>query len=187
MAAYNLAVLDFRGERWDEAIGGLKKVLALDPDDLDARGYLFSAYEKKGDRENMLNEALEIYRRDAGRDDYRELLVNSYENAADWPKLQAVAEEFIRLKPRDAAGWQLLSRAQARLGQPLEAAQSLYRAAEAAGDDIDRWLAAAGAMSVQNQLGAAKSAYQKILELDPENKRAAEGLLDISLREIAGP
>lgn len=185
VAAYNLAVLNFRGEKWDEAIDALKKILELDAGDLDARGYLFSAYEKKGDRENMLAEALEIYRRDPTRSDYRELLINSYENAADWPRLQTVAEEFVKLNPKDVEAWRLISRTQARQNKPVDAAQSLYNAAEAVGNDPGLWLSAAEAMSVQNQLPQAKSAYQKILELDPADKRAAEGLLDISLRAVS--
>ncbi|UQZ89508.1 hypothetical protein C4J81_09955 [Deltaproteobacteria bacterium Smac51] len=185
VAAYNLAVLCFRGELWDEAIAAFKNVLELDPEDLDARGYLLSAYEKKGDTENMLGEALEIYRRDPSRNDYRELLINSYENAANWTKLSAVAEEIVRLEPKDVEGWRLLSRVQARLAKPVESARSLYKAAEAAGTNKEYWFAAAEALSVQNQLGEAKEAYQKILALEPENKRAAEALLEISLRELS--
>jgi tetratricopeptide (TPR) repeat protein len=185
VAAYNLAVLNFRAEKWDEAITALKKVLELEPNDLDARSYLFSAYEKKGERENMLSEALEIYRRDRERRDFRELLVNSYENAADWPKLAALAEEFTRLNARDVEAWRLLSRTLARQNKPVESAGALFSAAQAIADDKDLWQSAAEAMSVQNQLPEAKQAYEKLLELDPTNKRAAEGLLDISLRQVS--
>ncbi len=186
VAAYNLAVLDFRGGKWDEAIKSLKLVLTLDPDDLDARSYLFSAYEKKGDTENMLQEAGEIYRRDQRRRDFRELLINSYENAGDYTKLLALAGEFVRLAPGDIENWRLMSSAQARLNNPVEAARALYKGAAAVGGNIEHWLAAAAALSFQNQWGEARAAYQKVLELEPENNRAAEGLLDISLREVSG-
>jgi cytochrome c-type biogenesis protein CcmH/NrfG len=123
----------------------------------------------------MLAEALELYRREP-KPIYRALLLNTYENKQDWENFTSTAEEGARLQPDDPESWQLLAKGQGRLKKNKEAAQSLWRAAETAGRRVDLWLAAGAAFSGLGQTGPSRQAYEKALQLDPDNKPALQAL-----------
>jgi Flp pilus assembly protein TadD len=134
----------------------------------------------------MLEQALALYRLDPSKVVYRTLILNTYENAKDWPQFTAAAAECAALRRDDPEGWHQLARGQARLNQKKEAAQSLWRAAEAARSQAGPWLAVGAAYSELDDLGRSREAYQKALALDPDNKQAARAIMELDRRSSDG-
>jgi tetratricopeptide (TPR) repeat protein len=182
---YNYGALLFDQKKWAEAAEAFQKVLALDAGEDSAREYLLAIYQRLDQREAMLEQALDLYRRNPAKVVYRTFVLNTYENAKDWPRFAEVAEECAGLRPDDPEGWRLLARGQARLNRKEAAATSLWRAAEAAEDQTEPWLTAGEAYSELDDLGRSREAYRKALTLDPKNKRATQAIAEID-RKSAG-
>lgn len=190
VVAYNLGALLFERKDWDRAAEAFKKVLALDPDDLEAREYLLVTYQNKRSHQDILEQAMELYRRNPGRTVYRTLMLNTCENARDWAGFAQVARAVTELEPDSPAGWEFLHKAQTRQNQKTEAARSLVEIARRIPDDEPRkkdkiaaWLRAASALSGVRQDAEARQAYEKVMELDSRNQTAAEALLKLNLKE----
>ncbi len=182
---YNLGVLLFEKKRWPQAIEAFTKVVALDPKEAEARDYLIIAYQRTGQKREMLDEAMALYRLDPSKTVYRTLMLNTQENAKDWAGYVKTAEECAKLTPKDPAAWRLLAKGQTKTNQKPEAAQSLWRAAEVAPDKkAEAWFTAASAFSVLGKNDRALQAYKKVLEIDPKNERAAKAILDLELKAV---
>ena len=126
--AYNYGALLFEAKDWARAIDAFKKALVIDPADQEAREYLLAAYQRQGQTAAMLELALELYRRDPSKTVYRDLMLNTYENAKDWANLARVAEIAVKLKPAEVKGWLSLGQARARLNKKDLAAQAYKKA-----------------------------------------------------------
>ena len=185
--AYNYGALLYETGQLKPAIEVFKKLSNRDPKDAAVREYLLAAYQKTNQTKEMLDEALALYRLDPAKTVYRTLMLNTYENAKDWAKFEAVALEATRLTPDDPEAWRKLHQAQTALNKKQEAAQSLWKIAETSKDKAAPWLQAAAACAGLGQNDRAIEAYQKVLSLDPKNKRAAEALLDLKLKSTAKP
>lgn len=178
---YNIGDLHFQLREWDKAIESFQKVLKMDPEDLEAREYLLATYQRKNQRADILREALEIYKRNPSKTDYRTLMLNTNENAKDWEGFAKVAKAITEVEPENAYGWEQLHKAQTQLKQSEAAAESLWQVAARTKDKpAGAWLKAAEAFARLKQKDKAVKAYQKVQEIDPENKQAAKGLADLS-------
>jgi tetratricopeptide (TPR) repeat protein len=185
VALYNYGVLLFDRKKLDEAALVFQKLLALNAGDEGARQYLLAIYQRQGKNAEMLEQALALYRLDPSKVVYRALLLNTYENAKDWRHFALAAAECAALRPDDPEGWRQLARGQARLNQKKEAAQSLWRAAEADQGQAEPWFTAGAAYAELGDLGRSREAYGKVLTLDPDNKRAARAIMELE-RQPAG-
>ena len=185
--AYNYGALLYETGQWKPAIEVFKKLSARDPKDSAVREFLLAAYQKTNQTKEMLDEALELYRLDPSKTVYRTLMLNTYENAKDWARFEAVALEASKLSPDDPEAWRQLHKAQTALNKKQDAAQSLWKIAETSKDKPTPWLQAAAAFASLGKNERAVEAYQKVLSLDPKNKRAAEALLDLKLKSTAKP
>ena len=184
VVAYNYGALLFEQRDWNRAIEAFKKVLELDPEDLEARDYLLVTYQNKGSHKDILEQAMELYRRDPSKTVYRTLMLNTCENAKDWPGFAAVARAVTELEPDSPAGWEFLHKAQSRQNQKDEAALSLMEVARRSTDKpVEAWFKAATALSAVKKNAEARQAYNKILELEPKNDRAAKAILEMDLKE----
>ncbi len=172
--AYNLGVMHYEQKRLPQAIEAFKKATAINPKDADAHGYLLLAYQQQGSkaRPEMLQEALELFRLDPSKEVYRTLMLNTYENAKDWQNYLKAAEAFAKLAPNNPESFRLLARAQNTLNLKSEAAQSLWQMATASGSETKPWFEAAKAFAGLGQNEKAIEAYQKILEIEPNNAQA---------------
>jgi Flp pilus assembly protein TadD len=134
----------------------------------------------------MLEQALALYRLDPSQVVYRALLLNTYENAKDWRNFAAAAAECAALRPDDPEGWRQSARGQARLNQKREAAQSLWRAAEADQGQAESWFTAGAAYAELGDSGRSREAYRKVLTLEPDHKRAARAIMELDHRPAGG-
>ncbi len=186
--AFNYAVLLYEARDWTRAIEAFKKVLAIDPDDLEVRDFLLISYQNKGQQKEMLAEALELYRQDPSKDVYKTLMLNTYENAKNWAGYAQVAEAVTKAEPNSPSGWELLARAQGRLNKKAEQAESLWEAAERTDSSkkVAAWFTAARAFEALKNYDQSLAAYQKVLELEPENDQAAKAVLSINLKKAKG-
>lgn len=176
---YNIGVIHFEKKDWNKAAEAFQKVLALDPKDLEAREYLLVTYQRKGQRADILREAMELYKLQPSKTVYRTLMLNTCENAKDWKGYAQVAEAVTQIEPDSPEGWRFLHKAQSQLGQKGPAAESLWHIAEkekTKDKKIEAWSQTARAFTTLGQKDRAAQAYHKILELDPDNKRAASAL-----------
>ncbi|MDL2259897.1 tetratricopeptide repeat protein [Deltaproteobacteria bacterium OttesenSCG-928-K17] len=177
---YNLGALHFERKQWDKAIEAFSRNIALDAEDMDARQYLLLCYQRKGSRKNIIEQAMELYRRDPSQSVYRTLMLNTQENAKDWEGFAAVAKAVTELEPDSAFGWVELARAQEKLKKNKDAAESLWQAAERTKNKAAAaWLKAAEAAAGQKQTDRARQAYQKVIELEPKNAKAVKALKEM--------
>ena len=183
--AYNYGALLYETGQWKPAIEVFKGLSARDPKDSAVREYLLAAYQKTGQTGEMLEEAMALYRLDPSKTVYRTLMLNTHENAKDWAKFEAVALEGTKLSPDDPESWRQLHKAQTQLNKKQEAAESLWKIAETSKDKPAPWLQAASAFAGLGKNDEAIKAYQKVLDLDPKNERAAKALLDLKLKSTA--
>jgi tetratricopeptide (TPR) repeat protein len=185
---YNLGVARFKAGDWERAEKAFQRALELDGDEslaLDVRGYLLAIYKRTGRADDMVTQAMQLYRSDPSRREYRELVLDRFVSAKDWPALIGAAGEWTRWNPGDPENWRLLALGQRSAGQALEAARSLARAAEAEKTSAASWLAAAEALEAAGEGQAAKSAYERVAELAPDNEKAASALLRMALEGVA--
>ncbi|MDR2935391.1 MAG: hypothetical protein LBV70_05895, partial [Candidatus Adiutrix sp.] len=122
VALHNYGVLLFDCKKLDEAALVFQKLLALDPGAEGAREYLLAIYQRQGRDPEMLEQALALYRLDPSKVVYRDLVLNTYENAKDWPKFAEAAAEFAALRPDDQEALRQLARGRDRLDRENEAA-----------------------------------------------------------------
>jgi len=177
---YNLGALLFENKDYVKAVLAFKEVIKLDSKDLEAREYLVAAYQRNQQTKEMLAEALELYRLAPGKTVYRSLLLNTYENAKDWVNLAKVAGEVAKLEPNEAFGWQELARAQIALNKKEEAARSLWNAAERTKNKkTEAWLKAGEAFASLGKKAQARQAFEKVLELEPDNKAAGRAISEL--------
>jgi tetratricopeptide (TPR) repeat protein len=182
VALYNYGALLFDRKNWDEAALVFHKLLALNVDEEAAREYLLAIYQRQGKNSEMLEQALALYRLDPSKVVYRAFVLNTYENAKDWPNFSAAAAECAALREDDPEGWRQLARGQANLNQKTDAAQSLWRAAEASQDQAEPWLTVGAAYSDLGDPARSREAYQKALDLDPGNKKAIQAIQELDRR-----
>jgi len=186
VALYNYGALLFERKKWDEAALAFQKLLELDAADAGAREYLLSIYQRQGKTPEMLEQALALYRLDPSKVVYRAFVLNTYENAKDWRRFAEAAAECAALRQDDPEGWRQLARGQGMLNQKNEAAQSLWRAAEAAQSQAGPWLEAGAAFSDLGDMERGLLAYQKALDLDPQNKQAAQRIMELERGSAGG-
>jgi tetratricopeptide (TPR) repeat protein len=179
VALYNYGALLFDRKKLDEAVLVFQKLLALNAGEEGARQYLLAIYQLQGRTPEMLEQALSLYRLDPAKVVYRALLLNTYENAKDWRQFTVAAAECAALRRDDPEGWRQLARGQAKLNQKKEAAQSLWRAAEADQGQAGSWFAAGAAYAELGDWSRSREAYRKVLTLDPGNKRAARAIMEL--------
>jgi tetratricopeptide (TPR) repeat protein len=179
VALYNYGALLFDRKKYGEAALVFQKLLALNAGEAEAREYLLAIYQSQGQTPEMLEQAKALYRLDPSKTVYRDLVLNTCENAKNWGQFAEAAAEFAALRPDDPEAWRQLARGQARLNRKKEAAQSLWRAAETDQGRTEPWFTAGTAYAELGDLSRGREAYGKILALDPENKRAAQALAEL--------
>ena len=184
IAAYNFGVLCFKEKQWARAIGSFLKVLEQDPQDQQARRYLLAAYQETGQKKEMLAQALELYRLNPEKKQYLDIMVAGYRVDKNWQGLAQAAQESIRLNPKDVNGFKLLAEAQTNLDQKTEAAQSLLKVAEISSKDKAAWLTAGKKFWQLKDIAQAQKAYQKVMEIDPNNEEAASILIELNILEL---
>ncbi|MDR1487337.1 MAG: tetratricopeptide repeat protein [Deltaproteobacteria bacterium] len=188
---YNLAVSYFKVKQWDNAQKAFLKALELDKGQnvlsTDVRGYLMAMYKEKGQTEDMLAQATLIYRSDPLRLDCRDLVVGEYETAKNWKGLSVVASDWTKWHPNDPDNWRFLALAQKNTGEDAQSAESLLKVAELEKNKAPSWLAAADALDKSGDKGAAKLAYEKVMELEPNNEQAEAALLRMAIEGINKP
>ena len=125
VALYNYGALLFDRKKPDEAAGVFQRLLAASAGreedgagEEEAREFLLAIYQGQGKTPEMLEQALALYRLDPSKAVYRAFILNTHENAKDWPKFAAAAEECAALNPDDPEGWLKVGAAYSRLGEP---------------------------------------------------------------------
>ncbi|MDR1578363.1 MAG: tetratricopeptide repeat protein [Deltaproteobacteria bacterium] len=182
---YNLGVAHFQGKNWEAAIKAFLKALELDHNkhlEADARGYLLALYKETGQTKEMLAQANWIYPADPKRQEIRDLIADQMERDQDWAGLAKLALDWTG-SDDDAANWRILSLAQRKLGRDKEAALSLLKVAQR-DFKATSWLQAAQALTKTGAKSQAKAAYERVLDLEPDNQEAEEALVKMALESL---
>jgi len=132
VALYNYGALLFDRKKLEEAARVFQKLLALKAGEgaggEEAREYLLAIYQRQGKSPEMLEQALALYRLDPSKVVYRTFVLNTYENAKDWPNFAAAAAECAALRPDDPEGWLMAGAAYAKLGEPGRSREAYQKA-----------------------------------------------------------
>lgn len=184
---YNLGVAHFQAKDWVGAVRAFLMTLELSPEKAlaaDARAYLIAAYRETGQTVEMINQAMSLYRDVPSGKESRDLVVGYLETEKNWTALAKAAGLWTVWQPDDPDNWRYLALAQGGLGETGPSARSLLRAAELAPGQTSGWLSAAEALEKSGDDDAAKQAYQKVMELEPDNARAESALLRLALEAL---
>jgi tetratricopeptide (TPR) repeat protein len=184
---YNLGVAHFQRKNWDQAIKAFLKALELDHNrqlEGDARGYLLATYKEKGQVKEMLEQAGWLYPADPSKKEVRDLIAHQLESERKWAELVKTATEWTG-QDDEADNWRYLALGQEKLGRAKEAAQSLLKAAQRDANKPVAWLRAAQALEKTGQKAQAKTAYEKVLALDPDNRAAETALVSLAMEALS--
>jgi tetratricopeptide (TPR) repeat protein len=187
---YNLGVARFKEKKWDLALKAFQKAQELDADNSlnsDIRGYLMALYKEKGQTKEMLDQAMLQYKFDPKRKESRDLVVAHLELDKNWKTLAEAAGFWTSWHPDDPDNWRFLALGQRNSGQESQAAKSLLKVAELEPAKAAGWLTAAEALDRAGEKESAKLAYEKALELEPNNAKAETALLRLNLDSLSGP
>jgi len=175
---YNLAVVDLREGKSDEALAGFERVLSLGqgrPDLVapELRALASSSagllYLKRGDAaaaEAMLEQATALTPGDAKAWSY---LGMAREQTGKLLEASAALERARALRPDDLEILDALARVQLEAGRPVEAAAGLLEATRRLPSAPGLWLRLGIAQREIGSLGDAATSLARVLELDPDN------------------
>lgn len=183
---YNLGITHFQHKNWDQSIKAFLRALELDHKrqlEEDARGYLLALYKEKGQTKEMLEQANWLYPGNPAKKDIRDLIADQYERDKDWNTLIKVATEWTG-QDDDAENWRYLALAQKQTGQDKGAAQSLLKLAQK-DSKAKNWFEAAEALRKVGSNDQARTAYEKVLELEPNNTKAESALVKMAVDAVA--
>lgn len=173
-----LAAVLLKRDRLDEAAELCRQVLADNPDDMTARSHLGSVLKQQGRYAEALVE-------------YRTVLVQNPECAETFNNVGAVFialgqfEDAIRMcnfatefsPGLDAARENLALARRCCLQQRIEQFRSVVNENDG---DGDAWEALAEALHVKGEIGPAIEAYERALEIDPQQRVARSNLINCS-------
>ncbi|MDR1871297.1 MAG: tetratricopeptide repeat protein [Deltaproteobacteria bacterium] len=182
---YNLGVAHFQKKNWDKAIKAFLRALELDHQkqlEVDIRGYLLALYKETNQTAKMLAEANWIYPANPEKRDARDLIAHEFEKANDWAGLAKAATEWTG-QADEAQNWRYLALAQRKLGKNKDAAESLLMVAKR-DSKASTWLAAGEALEKVGSVKRAKTAYQRVMDLDPGNAKAEAALVRMAMQGL---
>jgi tetratricopeptide (TPR) repeat protein len=186
---YNLGVAHFKLKNWAKAEKAFRQALDIGGEDQtwsrDVHSYLLAVYKEMGEKGKTLDEAMLLYRGDPSQKDFRDLAAIELEAAKNWAGLEAAAGEWVKLKKEDPDNWRYLALAQKNLGKTPEMAESLFSAANQEPNSAASWLAAGEALEQAGDIPRAKTAFEKVIELDEQNDKATQALLRFTLAELS--
>jgi tetratricopeptide (TPR) repeat protein len=160
------------------------KVQELDPKDVEARQYLFEIYRRQQKPKKAVEQALEILKLKPGQEALYTYVYQYYDGKQDYQALFDAASDWVTRQPDSIMLWQNLAYAQVKLHQWPDAAKTYEEILKRKPDDVDLLFTLADLYEKAKDLKAAKEAYQRILNIDPENEKAAEAHVRVSLEEI---
>jgi tetratricopeptide (TPR) repeat protein len=186
---YNLGVAHYKAGDWPGAIKAFSKALELPHDGeltADVRGYLVAAYREAGQIKEMLQEAMLLYQETPSNKLMRDLVVGHMESDRNWAGLAEAAKKWTDWQPQDPDNWRYLALSQKNIGRAEDEAKSLLKIAQLLPNEAAGWFAAAEALEKTGDKESAKQAYQKVMELEPENAKAESALLRLALEALPG-
>ena len=140
----------------EKTVESLEAIVAANPDDPVVRQDLAELLLEQGDR-------------DRGLDELDTALV-SYEKVENWERARAVAEEILRLEPNS-------------LGHLQKRVEYAYRLGNQA-HLVPAYLDLANALFRSGGMDQSRSVFERVLELDPENQAAQEGIATVAAPEL---
>jgi tetratricopeptide (TPR) repeat protein len=134
-----------------KTVESLEAAVAASPDDPGIRRELAELLLEHGERNRGLDEL--------------DVALQGYENAEDWDAATSIANEIIRLEPNSVVHLQ-------------KCVEFVYRR----GDEsqlVPAYLALANGLFRSGSMEQAQTVYERVVELDPENQEAKEGLATV--------
>jgi tetratricopeptide (TPR) repeat protein len=176
-----LAMLLVRMEQREQAVGLIKRIIALDPQDTGSRVLLASLYSAMERTEEAVAIYREILAEEPGNFNVMLLLGGLYARARDYGQARQVLEKLVETSPDSYAGQYYLARLYLEMGLVDEAADALGRALALS------WSAhhaqeAAEIFEQAERFDAAISIYERILRENPGDERARGRLASIYLK-----
>jgi tetratricopeptide (TPR) repeat protein len=169
-----LGNFELEAQSFDAAIAALKAALALAPGDLEARNYLASAYQSKGDTARAHAQLDFVLARDPQNQLARYLRAQILADAGQDQPALADAESVVAARPDYLPGRVLLAKILVRLKQCSRAAETLRPTANAAPLDTQELFLLANAYDCSGRPELAKSVRDEFAEASRADRTRAE-------------
>jgi tetratricopeptide (TPR) repeat protein len=173
-AAKALGNFELEAQSFDAAIAALKAAVALAPGDLEARNYLASAYQSKGDAARAHAQLDFVLARDPQNQLARYLRAQILADTGEDEQALADAESVVGARPDYLPCRVLLAKILVRLKQCSRAAETLRSTANAAPLDTQALFLLANAYDCAAQPELAKSARDEFAEASRADRTRAE-------------
>lgn len=173
-AAKALGNFELEAQSFDAAIAALKAAVALAPGDLEARNYLASAYQSKGDAARAHAQLDFVLARDPQNQLAHYLRAQIQADAGQDEKALVDAESVVAARPAYLPGRVLLAKILARLKQCSRAADTLRPTLNAAPLDTQALFLLANAYDCAGQPELAKSVRDEFAEASRADRTRAE-------------
>ena len=183
-AALESAVALHRAGKLAEAAAAYRQVLAADPTQADALSLLGQIVHRQGDSP----QALELMTRARKlRPDSATIVFNLgrlYLDLRDWRNAVQATEDAVRRAPDNAAAHCNLGVALTWLDRAADGEVSIRKSLDLAPDNALSWSALGMALARQNNMAAARDAFEKALAHDPALAEARFNLAEMLLGEM---
>ncbi|MFH1135523.1 MAG: tetratricopeptide repeat protein [Pseudomonadota bacterium] len=181
---YNLGVLYFQARAFDKAEKVMQALADHDPDDFDAREYLFEIHLAKKQGKKAYQTAQELIRLRPDQDGPYEYIFNYLDQARNYRQLLLEAQNWCGKRPESIRFREILALAQIKLGRLSDASKTYEEISRLQPTDLEILFNLGSIYEAQGRFNDAMSAYGRIRKVDPDNARAAEAHLRVSLKKL---
>ena len=181
---YNLGVLYFQAREYDRAEKMMRAVIKQDPEDFEAHEYLFEIQLAQKDGRGAFKQARELIKLRPDEDGPYEYIFNYLDEARNYKLMLSESRKWIQSRPESIRFREIMALAQIKLGRLSDAAKTYEEIYTLQPGDLEILFNLGSIYEAQGRLNDAMSAYSRILEADPENSRAAEARLRISIKKL---
>ena len=182
--AYNLGVIYLETGDLGRAEEKMKTFVEANPEDVDARKYLYEIYSKQKKNEEAVKVAMDLTRLAPDEEVWYDLVFQFMKEKKDWSGLVGEAEKWVEKRPKSIALKKRLATAQMEAKQLGPAAETLEQILELDPKNVEMMMKLADIYEKEGKSQDAVRVMAKVLRIDPDNKEAAEAHIRLRLKSI---
>jgi tetratricopeptide (TPR) repeat protein len=181
---FNLGVLRFDREKYEESATIFRKLTAKNPQDEDAHYYLFEIYRKLNDRESALKEAQRLIELNPHNVDMYDFLFAELSESDQRDSLIPLLKTGIEQNPKAAQLHEYLGLIYFEKNDIKGAINQFEQAQTISPDDISIFYNLAKLYETNHNVKRALEYYKKVLVIDSSYKDAKESYLRLAMKQV---
>jgi len=163
----------------------LQKGIKANPLDMQLKKYLAAAYLKTGEEDLALRQLEEILKKNP--QDVHTLFQDLFQRLKDrgaYDAMIGITKKAVEADPKEPIFREYLIVAYLSTGKEAEAISQMEALLKLKPNDLNLWLQLARLKEKTNDMAGAAKAYQRALEIAPDNAEASEAYLKLRLKRV---